>query len=250
MRRALLVLTATVFVGCAPRRTPSDAPGDGAQTRVEPAQGDAREEERSVRPGVNDRYFNDDNAAETFSEMFEREGREVFTHRETIIATIESRTPSPRAIADIGAGTGVFTLELAKIAGEGGSVKAVDIVPQFLELLREETRDAENVEVVEAEVKDCRLAENSVDVVLMSDVYHHVEYPITYMSSIRKALKPGGKLFLIDFERIPGVTSERMLKHVRANKETVLGELEQAGFTLIEEIEFEGLDENYFIVLE
>lgn len=249
----LPVLIGLALASCTPGPTPTDPPGDpmqpapaaGADPGQEPIQ-----EEQSVRPGVNDRYFDDDNAAETFTEMFEREGREVFAHRDTIIGAIESRTEAPRVIADIGAGTGLFTLELAKLAGEGGSVKAVDIVPQFLALLREETKDAPNVEVVEADVKDCGLPEDSVDVVFMSDVYHHVEYPLTYMRSIKRALRPGGKLFLIDFKRIEGVTSERMLKHVRADMQTVIGELEQAGFRLVEQVEFEGLDENYFIVLE
>lgn len=252
-RHPLPVLIGLALASCATGPTPSDPatePTDAVETDRPNEADESPKPERSVRPGVNDRYFNDDNAAETFTEMFEREGREVFAHRATIIEAIEARSEPPRAIADIGAGTGVFTLELAAIAGDGGSVKAVDIVPQFLELLREETKDAANVEVVQADVKDVGLAADSVDVVFMSDVYHHIEYPVTYMRSVRKALRPGGKLFLIDFQRIEGVTSERMLKHVRADKDTVIGELEQAGFTLAEEVEFDGLDENYFLVLE
>ena len=88
----------------------------------------------------------------------------------------------------------------------------------------------------------------SLDVVFTSDVYHHFEYPQVMLRSIRDALKPGGAFIVIDFERIPGVTSPRVLEHVRAGKETVIREVEDEGFRFVEERKL--LQQNYFVRFE
>ena len=83
----------------------------------------------------------------------------------------------------------------------------------------------------------------------MCDVYHHIEYPGPYMRAIAATLRPGGRLVLVDFERIEGVTSAPMLKHIRAPKETVIEELAAAGFVLVDEPQL-GLEENYVLRLK
>ncbi len=67
------------------------------------------------------------------------------------------------------------------------------------------------------------------------------------MATIHRALRPGGSLFLVDFERIPGVSREWLLKHVRAGKDVFTAEIEKSGFELVEEVEVKGLKENYFL---
>ncbi len=62
-------------------------------------------------------------------------------------------------------------------------------------------------------------------------------------------MKPGARLLVLDFERIPGTSPEWILKHVRAGKQTFIGELEQAGFTFVKEHEVPELEENYLIEL-
>jgi predicted methyltransferase len=79
----------------------------------------------------------------------------------------------------------------------------------------------------------------------LCDVYHHVEYPPAYLETLRRALKPGGRMVVIDFERIEGVTSERMMKHVRAGKEVFSREIIEAGFSLDAEVEM--MEENYVL---
>ena len=64
---------------------------------------------------------------------------------------------------------------------------------------------------------------------------------------MRRALKPDGRLIVLDFERIPGQTREWLLDHVRAGKEVFQAEIEQAGFELVREVELEELSENYFL---
>ncbi|MCY2985374.1 MAG: hypothetical protein NTY15_17240 [Planctomycetota bacterium] len=87
----------------------------------------------------------------------------------------------------------------------------------------------------------------SVVMVFVCDTYHHFEFPSKTLASISKALKPNGKLVLIDLHRIEGVSTEWAMKHVRANKETVEKEINASGFEQVAAPEI-GLKENYFIV--
>lgn len=79
----------------------------------------------------------------------------------------------------------------------------------------------------------------------MSDTYHHFEYPQAMLRAIRATLKPGGTLVIVEFERIEGVSSKRVLEHVRAGKETVIKEVEAEGFKLIDDRKF--MQQNYFV---
>jgi len=91
------------------------------------------------------------------------------------------------------------------------------------------------------------LPPNSVDRAFVCDVYHHFEYPQRSLASIYSALRPGGELIVVDFERIPGVSRDWLLDHVRAGKETFRAEIEAAGFEFVEEVEISKLEENYVL---
>ena len=91
------------------------------------------------------------------------------------------------------------------------------------------------------------LPEGSIDAAWICDTYHHFESPQATLASIKRALRPGGRLVLIDFERIPGVTRDWLLEHVRADKATFRSEVEAAGFEFVDEPEVEGLEENYVL---
>jgi predicted methyltransferase len=79
------------------------------------------------------------------------------------------------------------------------------------------------------------------------DAYHHfVEYP-AMLASIRQALVPGGTLVVVDFDRVPGTSREWLLTHVRAGKDEVRGEIEEAGFEFLDEVDVEGFAENYLL---
>lgn len=229
MRHALF---AVLFVAAC-RTTPTTLPADEGPV--------------SVRPGVNDRYF-EEGSLDTWAGRLEREKREVVAHRDAILEGLELE--EGMRVADVGAGTGLFSAGLSRGVGETGRVYATDIVPAFLERLRERaaTEGLANVEVIEATPTDPKLPTAALDLVFLCDVYHHVEYPLEYMRALRKTLAPEGRLVLVDFERIEGKTHPRMLKHVRASKEEVLDELTTFGFELVEEPDW-GLEENYALVL-
>jgi ubiquinone/menaquinone biosynthesis C-methylase UbiE len=150
-------------------------------------------------------------------------------------------------VADIGAGTGLFTTEIARRVGDQGAVLAVDIVPAFLDRIRGlvEAEQLTNVTVVQGEERATGLEDDSVDLAFMCDTYHHIEYPQTYMRSLFRTLRPGATLVLIDVERIEGETSPATLKHIRADKQTVIEEVSRVGFVL--ESETDLLEENYYL---
>ena len=78
------------------------------------------------------------------------------------------------------------------------------------------------------------------------DTYHHFTYPRTELASLHRALRPGGRLVVVDFERVEGVSSDWVLEHVRAGKEAVRAEIEAAGFTFLDQ-PATGLEENYCV---
>lgn len=91
---------------------------------------------------------------------------------------------------------------------------------------------------------------DSVDLVFICNTYHHFESPYRSLASIYRALRPGGLLVLIDFERIPGVSREFILGHVRAGKEVFRDEILDAGFAPRDEVEVNAFEENYLLRFE
>ncbi len=104
------------------------------------------------------------------------------------------------AVADIGAGSGYFTFRMSPLVGEG-VVYATDIQPEMLEIIRERAREdtALNVMPVLGTIEHCGLEPNSVDVVLFVDAYHEFSHPREMMRSIVTALKPNGRVLLVEF---------------------------------------------------
>ena len=203
-------------------------------------------QEKSVNPGINDNFQNPEPKA--FTERFETEGREVYDNRERIVEKLALQ--SGMAVADVGAGTGLFTRLMAPKVGADGKVYAVDIAKTFVDhtVMSSHARGLKQVEGVVCTPDDSKLAPASVDLVFICDTYHHFEFPHKTMLSIASALKPGGRVALLDFERIEGVSSDWTMGHVRAGKEVFQKEIEDAGFELVEE--FDLFTENYFLVFK
>ena len=152
-------------------------------------------------------------------------------------------------VADIGAGTGLFSRLFSSEVGPAGWVYAVDISPRFLEHINEQSAadGVSNLTSVLGSGRSINLPPASVNLVFICDTYHHFEYPNSMLESIHRALRPGGVLVVIDFERIPGVSREFILGHVRAGKQEFRGEIESAGFEFLGQVSVEGLEENYFL---
>ena len=235
-RRRFLVLVALVPLASSACRS-GPAPRDA--TPPVPA-------EAPVQEGLNDRFLAADLDVASFVETFEGESREIAARRAALTAALAPR-PGER-VADVGAGTGLFLEPFSRAVGPTGRVLAVDISPKFAEHLRERARveGLANVEVVLCDERDSGLAPASVDAVFVCDTYHHFTYPQTTLASLHRALRPGGRLVVVDFERIEGVSSEWVLGHVRAGKDVFRAEIEAAGFELVDEPDA-GLAENYVL---
>lgn len=200
--------------------------------------------------GINDTFLDEGMDVDNWVQRFEGESRDVYAKRFDIVSSLDL-SPGDR-VADIGAGTGFFSFLFAEAVGRTGAVRAVEISPRFLDRLRaeKESRGLDNLEVVEGTEKSVELPTASIDLAFICDVYHHFEYPDASLASLHDAIRPGGSLVLIEFHVIPGVTDERMIKHVRAGREVFQAEIERAGFRLAEEIALDGLDKNYVLRFE
>ena len=209
------------------------------------AQPQALASEVSVKPGINESWKSSD--IHPVIGRLETESREIYTERGSIGAVVGPRTGS--VVADVGAGSGFMTHLFARLVGSGGKVYAVDINATLLSHIAEGAAQAglENVETVLGTEKSVELPPGSVDLVFLCDTYHHFEYPRNSLDSIHRALRPQGQLVLIEFERIPGVTPEWLLEHVRAGREEFTAEIEAAGFELTNQHRLESLKENYIL---
>jgi ubiquinone/menaquinone biosynthesis C-methylase UbiE len=128
-------------------------------------------------------------------------------------------------------------------------VYSVDIAPKFLQhIAARATADGiENLTPVLGTTVSTRLPPESVDLIFICDTYHHFEYHAQTLASISRALKPGGRLVVIDFERIPGESREFILGHVRAGKEVFRSEIENAGLEFVDEVKIKAFEENYLL---
>lgn len=201
--------------------------------------------EDSVKPGINTPYLDPRLDVQAFTERFEGESREVYVAREAIVEAIGLDTGD--IVADVGAGTGLFLGYLSRAVGDEGRVVAVDIAEPFIAHLNQRAEDEGlgNVDVRLCGEASVDLPARSVDLMFLCDVYHHFEFPRSTMGSIHFALREGGEVIVVDFERIPGVTRPWVLGHVRAGKDEVIREMESFGFELVELLDVEGLEENW-----
>ena len=106
-------------------------------------------------------------------------------------------------VADIGAGSGYYTMLLSAAVGPRGRVYATDIQPEMLALIKEkiETTHVANVELVLGTATESRLPDAALDLALMVDVYHELSQPQAFLQSLKRAIKPDGRLVLIEFRK-------------------------------------------------
>jgi ubiquinone/menaquinone biosynthesis C-methylase UbiE len=148
-----------------------------------------------------------------------------------------------KGVADIGAGSGWFTVRAARRVGAGGSVYAVDINPEAIRYVSERARKEklQNVKTILGKSDDPVLPANSVDAVLLLKTYHEVAQPVALLRNLRGALRPGAKVGIIDRNgngEDHGVGSG-----------VVIREAHEAGYTLLEQYDFvKGDKMDYFLV--
>jgi ubiquinone/menaquinone biosynthesis C-methylase UbiE len=148
------------------------------------------------------------------------------------------KIPRGATVADVGAGAGYHSVRLARRVGAKGVVYATDVQPEMLRMLRDNARSARvtNIKPVRVTQLDTGLPERAIDLVLMVDVYHECSDPETTLQGLRTALKPGGRLVLVEFR---GEDPEVPIKpEHKMTLEQVRREVEPQGFTFKESLEF------------
>jgi ubiquinone/menaquinone biosynthesis C-methylase UbiE len=146
--------------------------------------------------------------------------------------------PKGATVADVGAGAGYHSIRLARRVGSKGTVLASDIQPEMIRMLQENARNAgvANIKSIRATQSDPRLPESKVDLILLVDVYHECSDPETVLHGLLKALKPRGRLVLVEFRaedpNVPIRPEHKMtLDQVRR-------EVEPQGFVFQQSLEF------------
>lgn len=149
-------------------------------------------------------------------------------------------------VADIGAGSGYFTLRIAQHVGAAGKVYAVDVNPDMIRHINRQIRShvVPNVVSVLADPDDPLLPEKSLDRVFICNVWHHIENPIGYIDRLKKSLKRGGEVVMIDFHKKDLPVGPPL--PMKIAREALIAQLQRSGFRLAGEHTF--LPYQYFLV--
>ena len=169
--------------------------------------------------------------------------RDQWQQPEKVIAALQIR-PGDH-VADLGAGGGYFTFKLASAVGPTGKVYAVDIDREMTDLIAQEAESdaVKNVATIVAKADDPMLPPTGVDLIFTSNTYHHIGNRVAYFANLRKHLRPGGKVAIIDYDRRAWI--EGLLRHYTPS-EFIKREMEQAGYKLQQEFDF--LERQSFLV--
>ena len=179
--------------------------------------------------------------AQKWSQIFDDPKRDAWQKPHEVIQALKLK---PNAvIADIGSGTGYFSARFANMVPKG-RVYGLDTEPDMVKYLadRAKREGLKNVTAVQAKPGDAQLPEKA-DVIVLVDVYHHIENREQYFRRLQGSLKPGGQLAVIDFRMDSSVGPP---KAARISPEQVKAELQRAGYRLAEEHAF--LPNQYFLV--
>lgn len=149
-------------------------------------------------------------------------------------------------VADIGAGSGWFTVRFARRVGKDGTVFAEDINPQSITYLRDRAAKDKlsNVRVIEGTPDDTRLPARSVQAVMFMKVYHEIAHPVPFMRTLRPALLPGARIGIIDRNGNGSGTDHGV------PEATVVHEMSEAGFHKVERHDFKADGQDYFLIFE
>jgi ubiquinone/menaquinone biosynthesis C-methylase UbiE len=169
------------------------------------------------------------------ADWLERPQREAEEHSDLLVERL--RLQPGEVVADIGAGTGYYSRRLARKVGPTGKVLAVDIQPEMLQLLTNKmvASGISNVTPVLGTVTNPLLPAASVDLALLVDVYHEFDFPREMMRALCQAIKPGGRVVLVEFRgEDPNVPIKPLHKMTQAQVKTELSGLPLAWAETIE----------------
>ena len=181
--------------------------------------------------------------AEQWAKMFDDPERDTWQKPHEVIQALALKPDA--VVADIGSGTGYFTVRLSHMVPKG-RVYGVDIEPDMVKYLanRAQQRGLKNLIAVQAVPDDPRLPEN-VDLMLIADTYHHIEGRDRYFRKLHNYLKPGGRIAIIDYRMD---SPDGPPKSARSTPAAIDAELKAAGYVLVQTHDF--LPKQYFLIFQ
>ncbi len=164
---------------------------------------------------------------------FDDPARDAWQEPEKVVRFL--RISAGQSVADLGAGTGYFTVHLAKAVGAAGKAYAVDVEPNMVTHLGERAAKAKLPQVVPvlAAPDDPKLPAGGIDLVFICDTWHHIDDRLSYLERLAVALKPGGKIAVVDFRE--GEMPVGPPPGHKLSREAVVKEFEAARFSLVDE---------------
>ena len=197
----------------------------------------AAQQPQPAKPGHMDHKFDD---PARYAKSFDDPAREAWQMPARVIDALQLK--SGMRVADIGAGTGYFSTRLARVPGV--SVFAVDIEPKMIDYLKQRAQKEQlsNVTAVLAGAASPNLPE-PVDVILIVDTYHHLPNRPAYFRELKKSLKPGGRIAIVDFRK---EAPDGPPAHFRFTPQQIQDEMKQAGYELQSSHDF--LPRQHFLI--
>jgi len=134
-------------------------------------------------------------------DVFDDPGRDAWQKPDAVLKEIGVKPGM--TVADLGAGTGYFSVHLAKAVGDKGRVYAIDVEPKLVEHIKHRAQKAQLPQIVPvlAPTDDPKLPAHGVDCVLIVDTWHHIDDRLTYLPKLAAGLKPGGRVAVVDFKK-------------------------------------------------
>lgn len=176
--------------------------------------------------------------------LLEDPGRDVWQKPDEVLKALDIKRG--QVVADIGAGSGYLTAKLSECVGESGIVYAVDIQQEMIDYAKKSLLDRglKNVVLVLGDMDDAKLPFEKFDIIVLLSTYHEIAKPVEYVKKLRAALKPHGKLAILEFADESPIGPP--LKF-RLPEDILIHEVQQADFTLFQKHTFL-LPYQYFLV--
>lgn len=177
------------------------------------------------------------NEIQKWIDIFEAPERAEWQKPEEVVKRLELKPGN--TIADIGAGTGYFTRLFAAAVGPEDKTIGLDIEPSMVEYMKEDAkkRGLTNYEAMVVKPDDAGLPPQSVDVIFICNTYHHIEDRVIYLKRLAGALKPNGRIVIVDFYKKPLPVGPQSVAH-KISEEEVKKEFKQAGYRLTKSLDF------------
>jgi len=171
------------------------------------------------------------------AKRFNRRAASAESRSEQILESLPIRTG--QRIADIGSGGGFFSFAFARRVGPSGTIYAVDKNESLLHFVEQESirNKLHNLETVLLQNGDLPLPENAIDLIFLRNVFHHIDDPNSYLNALKRILKPGGKIAIIDYKEKNGFNFHSLFGHF-VPEEKILQSMQQAGFERLASFSF------------